>query len=182
MGEIIMRIWDLREFCVRVNLWSPIWQVCVPIRCAITPIQGLPNPFRQVVPLISHIHSYPPQHTHLNPPSLCLIFNSTIIAEYNVKSSLSISLCHDHELTLSIAYTKYSVSNGSRLPGCSPGLEPDRMVQSGLLPGNQGYPLGLGTGLNRTAVPFNRSYNFGSNLVFEFWSDHDMVNTQIVQL
>jgi hypothetical protein len=28
-----------------------------------------------------------------------------------------------------------SVTNGSGLPGCSPGLEPDRMVQSGLLPG-----------------------------------------------
>jgi len=39
-----------------------------------------------------------------------------------------------------------SVSNGSGLPGCGPGLEPDRTVQSGLLPGNQGYPPGLGTG------------------------------------
>jgi len=39
-----------------------------------------------------------------------------------------------------------SVSNGSGLPGCSPGLEPDRMVQSGLLPGKQGYPPGSGTG------------------------------------
>jgi len=27
-----------------------------------------------------------------------------------------------------------------------PGLEPDRMVQSGLLPGKQGYPPGSGTG------------------------------------
>jgi hypothetical protein len=39
-----------------------------------------------------------------------------------------------------------SVSNGSELPGCSPGLEPDRMVQSGLLPGKQWYPPGSGTG------------------------------------
>jgi len=39
-----------------------------------------------------------------------------------------------------------SVSNGSGLPGCSPGLEPDRMVQSGSLPGKEGYPPGLGTG------------------------------------
>ena len=30
-----------------------------------------------------------------------------------------------------------SVSNGSGLPGCGPDLEPDRMVQSGLLPGKQ---------------------------------------------
>jgi len=41
------------------------------------------------------------------PISLFLIHNSTIIAEHKVKSSLSISPCHDHEFTLSTAYTKY---------------------------------------------------------------------------
>jgi len=56
-----------------------------------------------------------------------------------------------------------SVSNGSGLPGCGLGLKPDRMVQSGLLPGKQGYPPGSGTSSNRTAVPFYGSYNFGSN-------------------
>ena len=56
-----------------------------------------------------------------------------------------------------------SVSNGSGLPGCGPGLEPDRMVQSGLLPGKQGYPPGSGTGSNRTAVPFYGSSNFRPN-------------------
>jgi hypothetical protein len=56
-----------------------------------------------------------------------------------------------------------SVTNGSRLPGCGLGLEPDWMVQFGLLPGKQGYPPGLGTGWNWTAVPFYGSYNFDSN-------------------
>jgi len=65
----------LREFRVRVNCPSPIWQVRVPIRRVITPIQGLPNPIRQVVPLISHIRSYPPYHSQLHPPSLS--FSST---------------------------------------------------------------------------------------------------------
>jgi len=55
-----------------------------------------------------------------------------------------------------------SVSNGSGLPGCGPGLEPDRMVQSGLLPGKQGYPPGSGTGWTGTAVPYYGSCNFGS--------------------
>jgi hypothetical protein len=41
--------------------------------------------------------------------SLFLVHNSTIIAENKVKSSLSISPCHDHELSPSIAYTKYSI-------------------------------------------------------------------------
>jgi len=40
---------------------------------------------------------------------LFLVHNSTIIAEHNVKSSLSISPCHDHELAPSIAYTEYSI-------------------------------------------------------------------------
>jgi len=39
--------------------------------------------------------------------SLFLVHNSTIIAEPKVKSSLSISPCHDHELTPSTAYTEY---------------------------------------------------------------------------
>jgi len=41
-----------------------------------------------------------------SPISLFLIHNSTMIAEHKVKSSLSISPCHDHELTPSTAYTK----------------------------------------------------------------------------
>ena len=101
MGEIILKNCDLREFGVRVNLPSPIGQVWVLICRVISPIWGLPNPIRQVVPLISHICSYPPHCSHLHPPSLFLIHNSTIIAEHKVKSSLSISPCHDHELTLS---------------------------------------------------------------------------------
>jgi len=41
--------------------------------------------------------------------SLFLIHISTIIAECKVKSSLSISPWHDHELTPSTAYTEYSI-------------------------------------------------------------------------
>jgi len=44
-----------------------------------------------------------------SPLTLFLVHNSTIIAEHHVKSSLSISPCHDHELTPSTAYTKYSI-------------------------------------------------------------------------
>jgi len=42
-----------------------------------------------------------------SPISIFLVHNSTIIAEHKVKSSLSISPCHDHELTPSTAYTEY---------------------------------------------------------------------------
>jgi len=41
--------------------------------------------------------------------SLFLVHISTIIAEHKVKSSLSISPWHDHELTPSTAYTEYSI-------------------------------------------------------------------------
>jgi len=44
-----------------------------------------------------------------SPISLFLVHNSTIIAEHRTKSSLSISPCHDHELTPSTAYTEYSI-------------------------------------------------------------------------
>jgi len=44
-----------------------------------------------------------------SPISLLLIHISTIIAEHKVKSSLSISPWHDHELTPSTAYTEYSI-------------------------------------------------------------------------
>jgi len=109
MGEIIMRKWDLREFCVRVNWPSPIQQVRDQTRRELTPIRGLPNTMRQFVHLISHIRSYPPYRSHLHPASLFLVHNSTIIAEHKVKSSLSISPWHDHELTPSTTYTGYSI-------------------------------------------------------------------------
>jgi len=41
--------------------------------------------------------------------SLCLVLNSTITWEQEVKSSHSISPCHNHEITPSTAYTKYSI-------------------------------------------------------------------------
>jgi hypothetical protein len=53
---------------------------------------------------------YPPYRSHLHPPSLS--FLSTTLPssqEHKVKSSLCISPCHHHELTLSAAYTEYSI-------------------------------------------------------------------------
>jgi hypothetical protein len=54
-----------------------------------------------------------------SPMSLFLAHNSTIIAEHNVKSSLSISQCHDHELTPSTAYTEYSIHREQHTPNTS---------------------------------------------------------------
>jgi len=100
----------LRKCRVRVIRPSPIRQVRVPIRSVISPIRGLPNPSRQVMPLTSQSRSYPSYHSHLLPPSLS--FSSTTLPssqQHKVKSSLSISPCHDHELTLSAAYTECSI-------------------------------------------------------------------------
>jgi len=49
--------------------------------------------------------------------SLFLIHISNIITEHKVKLSLSISLCHDHELTPSTAYTEYSIHRVQHTPG-----------------------------------------------------------------
>ena len=117
MGEIIMRNWDLREFCLWVNWPSPIREVRVLIRRVITLIPGLLNPMRPllnpirlVVLLISYSRLYPPYRSHLHPPSLSFV-STTLpsLQEHKVKSSLSISPCHHHELTLSAAYTEYSI-------------------------------------------------------------------------
>jgi len=51
-----------------------------------------------------------------SPISLFLVHNSTIIAEPKVEASLSISLCHDHELTVSTVYAKYSIHQVQHSP------------------------------------------------------------------
>jgi len=51
-----------------------------------------------------------------SPISFFLIHNSKIITEYKVKLSLSISPCHDHELTPSTAYTEYSIHRVQHTP------------------------------------------------------------------
>jgi len=56
-------------------------------------------------------YSYPlvssTSFSSFSPISLFLVHNSTIITEHKVKSSFSISPCHDHELAPSKAYTEY---------------------------------------------------------------------------
>jgi len=82
-----------------------------------------PPPYRQPP-------DWPP---HRTPPiSLDLGFQVYLYTRF-FSASKSIS-------TLAWLCPPSSVSNSSGLPGCGPGLEPDRMVQSGLLPGKQGYP------------------------------------------
>jgi len=115
MGEIIMRNWDLREFCVRVNLPSLIQQVHVPIRRVITLIRGLPNPIRRVVSLISHIRSCPPHRSHLHPPSLSFSSTTLTSLQYTKLSYPSLSLhviimsWRRVQHTPSTAYTEYSI-------------------------------------------------------------------------
>jgi hypothetical protein len=51
-----------------------------------------------------------------SPISLFLVHNSTTISERKVKSSLSISPCHDHELTPSTAYIEYNIHRVQHTP------------------------------------------------------------------
>jgi len=51
-----------------------------------------------------------------SPISLFLVHNPNIITEHKVKLSLSISTCHDHELTSSTAYTEYSIHRVQHAP------------------------------------------------------------------
>jgi len=117
MGEIIIGNWNLRDFGVRVNLPSPIRLVPILIRWVITPTPGLPNPIRQVVPLISLVCSYPPWRSRLHPPFPSFL-STTLpsLQEHKVMSSLSISPCHHHEWTLSAAYNKCSIHRVQHTP------------------------------------------------------------------
>jgi len=122
MAEIIMRNWNLRAFRVRVNLPSPIRQVQVPIWHVITPIQGLPNPIRQVVPLISYFRSYPAHGSHLHPPSLSFPSISLSSSQNTMSSHPSLSLhamiisSHWVQHTPSTAYTEYSMHRVQHTP------------------------------------------------------------------
>jgi len=120
MVELSTRKWEirgnhheklgLREFHVWVNWQSPIRQVLVPILRELTPIRGLPNPIRQVVPLISHFRSFPPYHSHLHPPSLS--FSSTTQPSWqNTKlSHPSLSL---HDMIMSWHRVQHTPSTAS---------------------------------------------------------------------
>jgi len=114
MGKISVRYRDLKEFYVGVRLPFLKQQVQFPSLQVRTEIQGLLHPIRQVLPLVSHIHSCPPNSSLLHPLSRFLVHHSSIILECKVKSCLSISPCRDHECTLSTAYTEYSIH--PRLP------------------------------------------------------------------
>jgi len=100
----------LRECCVRVNLPSPTRQVRVQIRRELTPIRGLPNPMRQVVPLISHIRSYPPYHSHLHPPSLSFSSTTQPSSQNTKLSHPSLSL---HDMIMSWHQVQHPPSTAS---------------------------------------------------------------------
>jgi hypothetical protein len=52
----------------------------------------------------------------LSPIPLFPVHNSTIIAEYNVQSSLYISRWHDRDLTQSTAYIEYNIHRVQHTP------------------------------------------------------------------
>jgi len=120
MVELSTRKWEiggnyhgklgLREFRVRVNWPSPIRQVRVPIWRELTPIRGLPNPIRQVVPLVSHIRSYPPYHSHSHPPSPSFSSTTQPSAQNTKFSHPSLSL---HDMIMSWHRVQHTPSTAS---------------------------------------------------------------------
>jgi len=109
-----------------------IWHVQAPILRPRTLIRDLLNPPWKVAPLISTVCSYPQYGSHLSPPSLFLVHNSTIITEHKVKSSCSISPCHDHELTPCTAYMEYSIHRVQHTPNTAYTEHSMREVQHSL--------------------------------------------------
>jgi len=123
MGEIIMMNWDLREFRVRVNIPFLIRQVLLLKRQVETPTQGLLNPIRHVVPLNSHIGSYPPYHSHLHRQSL-FFYHHRRTQSYVIPHHLSMPWSrvnteysiHRVQHSPSTAYTEYSIHRVQHTP------------------------------------------------------------------
>jgi len=111
---------------VQANLPSPIQEVQVLIRHVSTPLWGLINPIRQVVPLTSHIPLYRTHHSHLHLPSLSFLSTTPpslqntklshpsvshhvmIMSRHQVQYTPS-TYIHQVQHTRSTAYTKYSI-------------------------------------------------------------------------
>jgi len=115
MGQIVMRNWDLTEIRLLVNLPSLIWRV-------ITPIRGLLNQIRQVLPVFS---LYPlVSSTSFSSWSPSLFFLSTTLpSSLNTKLShpsqslyAMIMRWHRVESTQSTAYTEYYIHWEQHLP------------------------------------------------------------------
>ena len=79
------------------------------------------NPVSYDKSLICQIPSYPLHCSQLHPSSRILMDISTIIGEYKVSLSLSISPCHKYVLTLSAAYTKFGIyhERHTQCTGCA---------------------------------------------------------------
>jgi hypothetical protein len=143
MGEIITRTCDCWELCVHCNFTSLIQKVQVPIPRVITPTQGLPNPIRKVVSLISYIRSYHAHGSWLNPPPLS--FSSTTLTSFentmlsyptqclhlmimswhrvqytpSTQHCLSSLYSHDYELTTECSFNLWCCSLYNRPPSAS---------------------------------------------------------------
>jgi len=103
------KLWRKRILCVsQFAIPDTASTSCNP--AGKTPIWGLLHPIRQVITQISQVRSYPPYCSHLHPPSLSVL-STTLpsLQEHKVKSSLSISPWHHHELTPSTAYADHSI-------------------------------------------------------------------------
>jgi len=105
-----------REFCVLVNWPSLICQVWLQIQQVSRLIWGILNPITQVGPLVSQIPSCPPYQFHLHSSYLFFVHSCAIIAEYNIKWSLDICTCHDHQITLCTAYMEFGIYNVQHTP------------------------------------------------------------------
>ena len=117
MGNTIMRNWNFGQFHVRVNETIPHTAGTIPDPAgnhthtrSSQPNQAIRTPDFSY-PLVSS--------TLFSSSSLICLFpihNSSIIPEHKVELFLSISPWHDHELTLSTAYTEYSIHRVQHTP------------------------------------------------------------------
>jgi len=126
--ELLPRRWQMRrdganhhqklghkEFCVRVNIPSPTWQVQFPMQSVIEPICGLLHRMWHVSTLISDTCSYPPHRCHVYSESLSSSsttlpsLQKTKLSHHSLFVHGMILSCHRVQCTPSEIYTENSI-------------------------------------------------------------------------
>jgi hypothetical protein len=109
MGKIMMRIRDLEMLCAREFTIPNTAGSSPNLACIFTDSRSSQPNQARCTPNFSYQLVSSTSVSSSSPISLFLIHNSSIIAENQVKSSLSVFPCHDHELIPSAVSTEYNM-------------------------------------------------------------------------
>jgi hypothetical protein len=116
MGQIIMRNWDLETFVCGSIIHPRNGRYESRSGLSLHQYEVFRTQSGKSYPDLSYPLVSSKSCSFTSPSSLFLVHNSTIIAEHKDRSSLSVSRCHDHELTPSIGYIEFNIHRVQHTP------------------------------------------------------------------